>query len=105
MCVLSDVENANILGRLLAHEHKILDRIVDPDSAAPFLKITTSFRGTITQLAMDPCPDPFRHEVRDNVTTRTDPTPRGRPHLRPYVPLAQRVHLSSKERNHLEVED
>ena len=68
--VLSELKNANVLGRLLAHSQEITDHLLKTcehdmlgphnNPLAPFLTLTASFRGQITQSALDVCPNKFR---------------------------------------------
>jgi len=102
MCVLSDLENANVLGRIIAHGDDILHSLTaDQRAAGLFIEIMHSFEGTITQSAIDARADPFRAGPMDNASFLKQRMSR----FKEYVPLAQRTRLSSKERNHLEVED
>ena len=102
MCVLSDLENANVLGRIIAHGDDILHSLTaDQRAAGLFTEIMHSFEGTITQSAIDARADPFRAGPMDNASFLRQRMSR----FKEYVPLAQRTRLSSKERNHLEVED
>jgi hypothetical protein len=55
MCVLSEMENTNILGRLYAHEDEILHSLTaNQMAAAHFLRIQQSFDGFITESALNP---------------------------------------------------
>jgi hypothetical protein len=55
MEVLSELENANVVGRILCHEEIIADTIRDSDPLAliPFQRVANSFHGDITQSATD----------------------------------------------------
>jgi hypothetical protein len=104
MCVLSELENANILGRIVAHDDDILDCLAaDHHTAGQFLKIARSFEGTIPQSAIDARADPFR-------TTPSAPTPTPPIKLSPsrlweYIPLAHRRNLAKEERDFLDSKD
>jgi hypothetical protein len=102
MCVLNDLENANVLGRIIAHGDDILHSLTaDQHAAGLFTKIMHLFEGTVTQSAIDARADPFHAGPMDNADFLRQRMSR----FKEYVPLAQRTRLSSKERNHLEVED
>ena len=68
--VLSELKNTNVLGRLLTHSQEITDHLLKTcerdmlgphnNPLAPFLTLTTSFRGQITQSALDVRPNKFR---------------------------------------------
>ena len=74
--VLSDLESANVLGRLLAHSPEIEDRLFNTykrdkslwehNTITPFLTLTDSFKGVITQSALDVRPNKYvgRHANR-----------------------------------------
>ena len=74
--VLSDLENANVLGRLLAHSPEIEDRLFDTykrdkslrehNALTPFLTLANSFKGIVTQSALDVRPNKYvgRHANR-----------------------------------------
>ena len=65
MLVLSDLENTNFLGRLLAHEDEILvDLRNDPLAAEHFIRLANQFTGPITKSALDATPNPFRKSDR-----------------------------------------
>src|SRR5882757_5414575 len=60
MCVLSELENANVLGRLLAHGDEILHSLTsDQVTAGRFCRIMHHFEGTITQSTIDAAPNPL----------------------------------------------
>jgi hypothetical protein len=89
VCVLSELENANFLGRLIPYEEEILhDLTYDQRSASQFFRLLKTFDGTVTTSAIDPTPDPWRTGDHSRWRSR-------RANLR----------CSSKERNHLEVEE
>src|SRR6267154_3491456 len=99
MCVLSELENANILGRLFAHGDEILHGPTANQSAAcRFCRIMHHFEGTITQSVIDTALNPlcasYINSERYRAQARTE-----------YVPLTQRTCMCSKERNHLEAKD
>jgi hypothetical protein len=102
MCVLSDLENANVLGRIVAHDDDILDSLAaDHHAAGLFLKIARSFEGTIPQSAIDARADPFR-----TATSAPTPTIKPRPStLGDYIPLAHRRNLTKNERDFLDSKD
>ena len=66
---MSELENANVLGRLLAHSQEITDCLLKTcehdmlgpcnNPLAPFLTLAASFRGQITQSALDVRPNKF----------------------------------------------
>ena len=68
--VLSELENANVLGCLLAHSQEITDCLLKTcerdmlgphnNPLTPFLTLATLFRGKITQSALDVRPNNFR---------------------------------------------
>ena len=68
--VLSELENANVLGHLLTHSQEITDRLLKTcerdmlgprnNPLAPFLTLAASFRGQIMQSALDVRPNKFR---------------------------------------------
>src|SRR6267154_1370074 len=99
MCVLSELENANVLGCLMAHGDEILHSLMsDQVTAGRFCRIMHHFEGTITQSAIDAAPNPlcasYISSERYRAEARTE-----------YVPLTQHTRMCSKERNHLEVKD
>src|SRR6267154_3421646 len=99
MCVLSELENANVLGCLMAHGDEILHSLMsDQVTAGRFCRIMHHFEGTITQSAIDAAPNPlcasYISSERYRAEARTE-----------YVPLTQRTRMCLEERNHLEVKD
>ena len=82
--VLSDLENANVLGRLLAHAPEIEDRLFDApwhgkpfrdhNPVTPFLTLAESFKGTITQSALDVRPNKYvgKHADRPSLHHEDD---------------------------------
>jgi hypothetical protein len=108
MCVLSKLENANILGHIVAHDDDILDCLTaDHHAAGQFLKIARSFEGTIPQSAIDARANP----IRTAPSART-PTPTPTPHiklspsrLREYIPLAHHRNLTKEEQDFLDSKD
>src|SRR6267154_536770 len=99
MCILSELENANVLGRLIAHGDEILHSLTSDQSATSrFCCIMHYFEGTITQSVIDATPNPlcasYISSERYHAEACTE-----------YVPLTQHTHMCSKECNHLEVED
>jgi len=69
MCILSKLENANILGHLIPYEDEIIDSLTaKPYTAGKYLHATQAFNGVITQSAIDACPNPFRNDTQDNRT-------------------------------------
>jgi hypothetical protein len=84
MCVLSDLERANVLGRLLAHESVVEDDL-EAGEGSPLVKfnalgqfqcLAEDFDGTITQSATDPRPNLRRHRTK----VRAQIDARGRRH-------------------------
>ena len=79
--VLSNLESANVLGRLLAHSPEIEDclfnaykrnkSLQEHNAITPFLTLADSFKGTITQSALDVHPNKYvgRHADRHNDNT------------------------------------
>src|SRR5882757_9478325 len=60
MCALSELENANVLGRLLAHGDEILHSLTaDQSAAGRFCRIMHHFEGTITQSTIDATLNPL----------------------------------------------
>jgi hypothetical protein len=108
MCVLSELENANILGRIVAHDDDILDCLAaDHHAAGQFLKIARLFEGTIPQSAIDARANPFRTAPSARTPTPT-PTPRIKlspSRLREYIPLAHRCNLAKEEQDFLDSKD
>ena len=61
MCVLSEMENANFLGRLVCYEDEILHRLSShPQAGHTFVRHALDFEGPITQSGLDPTPNPHR---------------------------------------------
>src|SRR6267154_2358041 len=59
-CVLSELENANVLGPLIAHGDEILHSLTADQSATGcFCHIMHHFEGTITQSTIDAAPNPL----------------------------------------------
>ena len=55
MEVLSELENANILGRLLAHTDQLAEALApNPDANVQYIKAIKGFAGDITESALDP---------------------------------------------------
>src|SRR6267154_1338935 len=99
MCILSELENANVLGRLIAHGDEILHSLTsDQFAAGRFCRIMHHFKGTITQSAIDAAPNPLCASYISSECYRAEARTE-------YVPLTQRTRMCSKERNHLKVED
>src|SRR6267154_1009300 len=99
MCVLSELKNANVLGRLIAHGDEILHSLTsDQVAAGHFCCIMHHFEGTITQSVIDAAPNPLRASYISSEHYRAKACTE-------YVPLTQRTRMCSKERNHLEVKD
>jgi hypothetical protein len=102
MCVLSDLENANVLGHIIAHDDEILHSLTaDQHAADQFMRIARLFEGTIPQSAIDAHADPFRAAGQDNQSYI-----KGRHvFLKEYIPLSQRKLLTQQEHNFLDSED
>src|SRR5882757_688545 len=99
MCVLPELENANVLGRLLAHGDEILHSLTsDQVTAGRFCRIMHHFKGTITQSAIDATPNPLCASYISSKCYCTEACTE-------YVPLTQRTRMCSKERNHLKAKD
>jgi len=61
MCVLSEMENANFMGRLFCYEDDILHHLSShPHDAHTFVHHALNFEGPITQSGLDPTPNPHR---------------------------------------------
>ena len=61
ICVLSEMENANFMGRLFCYEDDILHHLSShPHNAHAFLKHALNFEGPITQSGLNPTPNPHR---------------------------------------------
>jgi hypothetical protein len=115
MCVLSDLENTNILGRLTCFEDEVYhDLTHDQIAAYEFLKVIHTYQGVITTSALDGTPNPWRKHfitgLDSSLTfkprTPIKPCPASLRALAFSRPLKTRLdHCSSKERNHNEVED
>jgi hypothetical protein len=94
LCVLSELENANTLGRLFLYEDEIIEALIhDQPAASLFLRSIHPYRGVIPTTALDATPNPWRNKFpsRDVPSHQT---------------LYQRLQrCSSKERNHIEVEN
>ena len=55
MEVLSELENDNVLGRLLAHTDQLAEALApNPDANAQYIKVIKGFTGDITKSALDP---------------------------------------------------
>jgi hypothetical protein len=112
MCVLSELENANILGCIVAHDDDILHCLTaDHHAAGQFLKITRSFEGTILQSAIDARANPFCTAPSARTPTHMctpTPTPRIKlspSRLREYIPLAHHRNLAKEEQDFLDSKD
>jgi hypothetical protein len=102
MCVLSDLKNANVLGRIITHGDDILHSLtVDQHATGLFVKIMHSFEGTITQSAIDTRADPFCTGPMDN----TSFIRQRMSCFKEYVPLTQHTHLTSGECNFIDSKD
>ena len=74
MCVLSEMENANVLGRLYAHEKDIFHSLTaNQMAAARFLRIQQSFDGFIAESALNPRPNNYRNTRRESSGAPLDP--------------------------------
>jgi hypothetical protein len=122
MCVLSDLENTNILGRLACFEDEVYhDLTHDQIAAHEFLKVIHTYTGVITTSALDAAPNPWRKhftslsnaDLRTSGFTTPDFSPglaalqrQNRQHALAFTsPLKGRLdRRCSKERNHDEVE-
>jgi hypothetical protein len=104
ICVLSELENANILGRIVAHDDDILDCLAaDHHTAGQFLKIAQSFEGMIPQSAIDARANPFR--TTPSAPTPTPPIKLSPSPLQKYIPLAHHRNLAKEERDFLDSKD
>ena len=66
MEVLSELENANVLGRLLAHTDQLAEALApNPDANAQYIKAIKGFAGDITKSALDPCINHYRSTVEE----------------------------------------
>ena len=58
--ILSELENANVLGRLVVHIEETLDRLTaDQHAADQYLRLTSTFKGTVPQSGLDPRPNTY----------------------------------------------
>ena len=88
VCVLSELESTNFLGRLIPYEDEILNHLAHSQPiTSDFFRILKTFNGTIATSAIDPTPDPWH----------TSDCGRG------CLPHGY-SRCCSKEHNHLEVE-
>jgi hypothetical protein len=61
-CVLSEMEDANFWDRLFSCNNQVLHQLAtQPIAADTFIRTTLSFKGTYTQSALNPQPNPWRH--------------------------------------------
>jgi hypothetical protein len=69
MGLLSELENANVLGRFLAHMEIIQSTICDTDPLAviPFKRVADTFAGNITQSVTDTRVNVYRKTQKDHV--------------------------------------
>ena len=66
MGVLSELENANILGRLLAHTDQLAEALApNPDANAQYIKVIKGFTGNITESALDQCINHYRSAIEE----------------------------------------
>ena len=66
MGVLSELENANILGRLLAHTDQLAKALApNPDANAQYIKVIKGFTGDITESALDLCINRYRSAIEE----------------------------------------
>src|SRR6267154_1718389 len=99
MCILSELENANVLGRLIAHGDEILHSLTsDQFATGCFCRIMHHFEGTITQSMIDATSNPLCASYISSKHYRAEARME-------YVPLTQHTRMCSKECNHLEVKD
>jgi len=86
--VLSQLENANVLGRLCAHENDLLTQLT-ADHKRPdiFLEVLRSYSGPVTVSALDARANPFRAGAKDH-HLRPDAQDKPRPgnHVSEYCP-------------------
>jgi hypothetical protein len=58
VCVLSELENANFLGRLLSHFDELKKQLKDkPKVYAELCKALETYQGPVTESALNPCPN------------------------------------------------
>ena len=113
---LSELESANILGRLVPYENEVCEDIaMDQYESGHFVSLLRSYKGPVTMSGLDPRANPFRpgaarHHLHPEDTpykARLDPDleycdkHRG---LRHSFPKGH-ARMCSKERNHQDVED
>ena len=68
MCILSELENANVLGHLITHGNEILHSLTsDQGTAGHFCHLMHHFEGTITQSAIDAALNHWRASQYDNI--------------------------------------
>jgi hypothetical protein len=93
--VLSQLENANIVGRLCAHEDDLL-RQLTADHKRPdiFFEVLRSYSGPVTVSALDARANPFRAGAKDH-HLRPDAQDKPRPddHVREYCPRCKHAVL------------
>jgi hypothetical protein len=113
---LSGLENANVLGRLVPHEHEILQHLADDQyESGHLLSLLRSYQGPIAMSGLDPRANPFRPGA-----TRHHLHPEDAAHKVPLDPDLEycdkhrglrrsfpkgHARMCSKERNHRDVEN
>ena len=61
MCILSEMKNANFMGRLFCYEDDVLHSLSShPQAGHTFVRHALDFEGPITQSGLDPTPNPHR---------------------------------------------
>ena len=62
--ILSELETANVLGRLVVHNEETLDRLTaDQHAADQYLRLASTFKGTVPQSGLDPHPNAYRRST------------------------------------------
>ena len=75
MKVLSKLENANLLGQIMAHNDVMIEELVNkPDACQYYMETICNFKGNITILASNPKIDPVLNQPCPCSPTR-DPLP------------------------------
>ena len=76
MCVLSNLENTNILGHLACFEDEVYHDLTHNQIAAyEFLKVIHTYQGVITTSALDGAPNPWQKHFVTNLDSGSDSPP------------------------------
>jgi hypothetical protein len=72
MEVLSGLENANVVGRIMAHNDIMMEELIDTPGAIPYyLEIVKKFEGEVTKSAMDTTVNPLFSRPRPSPPSPT----------------------------------